>query len=97
MHLVEVFQPNREAKIDGSDEILNFEVDKLDIVAQFLDDSGKLSSSEVCIMFVSCSCTHQLARSEDKRSASRLSDPHNDTMKSLWIVFGISRAVIDCL
>lgn len=97
MHLIEVFQPNRKAEIYSSDEILDFEVDKLDIVAQLLNDSGKLSSSEVCVMFIPCSCTHQLARSEDERSATRLSDPHYDTVKSLWVILGISRTIIDCL
>lgn len=43
VHLIQIFQSNGKPEVDGRHQVLNFEVDKLDLVAKLLNNSRKFS------------------------------------------------------
>lgn len=97
MHLVQIFQSYWEAQVHRRHKILDLEVHEFHVVSELLNDSSEFSRCQVGVDFVSSTCAHELARSEDERRAARLANPHHDSVEPLWIIFGISSSVVDCL
>lgn len=97
MHLIEIFQSNRKSNVDGRHQILHFEIDEFHIVTKLLDDSRKFSRCQICIMLISSASADEFTTTKNQRSAARLTYPHHNAVKSLWIVFGVSSAEIDFL
>lgn len=97
MHLVQILQADGKSKIDGGDQILNFEVDEFDVVAEFLDDPSELPRCQICVVFIAGACANEFSGSEDKTRAPRLAYSHHNAVEPLWIVLGVPRSEVDGL
>lgn len=70
--------------------ILDFEVGKLGIEAEFLNDTRILARSKLRIVLGLGTRHHHLARSKDECGGLRLANTHDHGRETLWIVLSIS-------
>lgn len=66
-------------------------------IAEFLQYSCEFSCSQIGILLISCTSTHNFARTEYQCCASRRPYSHNYSVKTWWIVFRISCSKINFL
>jgi len=81
----QTLQPNREFDIATPHDILNFELCKLGVKAQFLDDSGVFTRRKSRIVFGFRTGDDHFARGEDKGGGFWFSDTHDNGGETLWV------------
>ena len=85
MAVRETLQTNGELEVTRADDVLNLELGKLRIEAEFLNDAGVLARRQTRVIFRLCTRDDHLARREDERGRLRVTDTHDDRGETLEI------------
>lgn len=85
------FKTNWELDIAGADNVLDLEIRELGVKAELLDDSCVFARRQARVVLRFGTSNHHLAGSKDQCGSLGLTDTHNDSGETLWIVFRIPR------
>lgn len=86
----QAFQTDGKLNVAGADNVLDFEVGKLGIEAELLDNTGVFSGSKLRIILRFSTSDDHLARGKDQSSCLGLANAHDDGGETLRVVLRIS-------
>lgn len=81
---------NGKLDVAAAHNVLNFEIRELCVETKFLNDASVLARSELAVIFRLGTGHDHLARSKDERGGLGLSNAHDDSRETLWVVLGVS-------
>lgn len=83
-------EPNGELDVARADNILDLEVRELGVEAELLDDTRVLAASKLRVILGFGTSNYHLARGEDQSRRLGLTNSHDDSSETLWVVLRIS-------
>lgn len=89
MSIGETLETNGEFYITGPDNVLDFKVSEAGGKAELLNDSSVLSSGEFGIILTLGTGDDHLTTGKDECGGLWITNTHDDSGKSLWIVLCI--------